>query len=98
MPTNAKKEVCTLQAMAESFFETALALKVYLTINPRNLQIESAHVACQEGYTRLMMALDTAYVELLGSGLDVEEVLPLVLLTEDYFKTLKKARNRKGLH
>jgi len=87
--------VCEVQDMAKSFLETAEMLGVYITMNPYNLQIDSVHVSSEAGLKRLMVALDTVYVELLGSGLEVEEVLPLVILTEDYFKVLKKVANRK---
>lgn len=86
--------VCEVREMAQSFLETAEMLGVYITMNPYSLHIDSVHVTSQSGLKRLMIALDTVYVELLGSGLEVDDVLPLVILTEEYFKALKKVAAR----
>lgn len=90
------REVCGLKEMSKSFAQAAEELGVYMTINPSNLAIESVHYTTKEGLARLMLALDTAYVELMHSDDEVDNIIPLVLIVEDYFKALRKASRRKG--
>lgn len=89
--TNKDKELVSnkLRAFAHAFVETAQGLGVTVEINTATLDILGTSGDTRTAIKQLVDALNSCMEELLNSDSELEDILPMIHIVDDYLRHFK---------